>query len=279
MADRPGPSADAEAWLSIFRRACDRIAHEVAAMAPERRAEPCGRGAGGDITVLVDRVAEDIVVEELEALGRPLTLVSEELGVRELAGGGPPLVVVDPIDGSLNAKRGMPVFATSIALADGRRMADVTTGLVRDHGTGEEYVAERGRGTWLDGRPLPAHATSPGGVMELLMLEGARPSRVVRAAEALDGRVGRLRAIGSLALSLCHTAAGRADAMVGLGPGRAVDIAVAQLVAREAGLIVGLPAADQLDGAPLDVSTRSHVVAARDHATLDLLAAVLPRPR
>jgi myo-inositol-1(or 4)-monophosphatase len=188
-------------------------------------------------------------------------------------------VVVDPIDGSLNAKRGMPVFATSIALADGRRMADVTTGLVRDHGTGEEYVAERGRGTWLDGRPLPAHATSPGGVMELLMLEGARPSRVVRAAEALDGRVGRLRAIGSLALSLCHTAAGRADAMVGLGPGRAVDIAVAQLVAREAGLIVGLPAADQLDGAPLDVSTRSHVVAARDHATLDLLAAVLPRPR
>lgn len=279
MADRPGPSPDTEAWLATFRRACDRIADAVARMPPERRAEPCGRGAGGDITILVDQVAEDIVVEELERLGRPLTLVSEELGERELAGGGPPLVVLDPIDGSLNAKRGMPVFATSIALADGRRMADVVAGLVRDHGTGEEYTAERGRGAWMDGRPLRALVGSRDGAMELVMLEGARPSRVVRAAAALDGRAGRLRAIGSLALSLCHTAAGRADAMVGLGPARAVDIAAAQLVAREAGLIVGLPAPGDLDGAPLDVTTLSHVVAARDHATLDLLGGVLPRTR
>jgi myo-inositol-1(or 4)-monophosphatase len=279
MADRPGPSADTQAWLSVFRRACDRVADEVARMAPERRAEPCGRGAGGDVTVLVDRVAEDIVVEELERLGRPLTLVSEELGERDLAGGGPPLLVVDPIDGSLNAKRGMPLFATSIAIADGRRMADVRAGLVRDHGTGEEFVAERGRGAWMDGRPLRAPTGSRDGVMELLMLEGARPARVVRAAKALDGRVGRLRAIGSLALSICHTAAGRADAMVGLGPGRAVDIAAAQLVARESGLIVGLPEPGDLDGAPLDVTTLSHVVTARDHATLELLAGLLPRRR
>jgi myo-inositol-1(or 4)-monophosphatase len=89
--------------------------------------------------------------------------------------------------------------------------------------------------------------------------------------------VGRLRAVGSLALSLCLVAAGRADAMVGLGAGRAVDIAAAQLVAREAGLIVGLPEPGELDGAPLDVTTHSHVVAARDHATLDLLAGILSR--
>ena len=192
------------------------------------------------MTLLVDRIAEDVVVAELEALGRPLTLISEELGELEVAGGGPPFVVLDPIDGSLNAKRGMPAFATSIAVAEGRTMADVSLGLVRDHGTGEEFVAERGRGAWSDGCPpqrrgrarrAPRAADARGG------LAGARGTR--RAAPRRPRR--RLRAVGSLALSLCHTAAGRADAMAGLGCGRSVDIAAAQLVAREAGLLVGLP--------------------------------------
>jgi myo-inositol-1(or 4)-monophosphatase len=163
MADRGGPGADAELWLAPFRRACDRIAADLRSLAPERRAEPLGRGASGDETLLVDRVAEDEMVAELEALGRPLTLISEELGERDVAGGGPPLVVLDPIDGSLNAKRGIPAFATAVAVAEGRTMADVTLGLVRDHGTGEEFVAERGRGAWLGGaRLLPAPSTGGG---------------------------------------------------------------------------------------------------------------------
>lgn len=275
MTDRGAPAPDAQIWLAAFRRACDRIAAAARAMPASRRAEPMGRGAGGDVTARIDRVAEEIVVDELERLGRPLTLVSEEVGERPIAGGGTPLVVLDPIDGSLNATRGMPLFATSIALAEGRRMGDVVLGLVRDHGTGEEFVAERGRGARLDGAPLPASPARGDGRLELLMIEGAVPSRVVRAAAALDGRVGRLRAIGSLALSLCHTAAGRADGMIGLSPGRAVDIAAAQLIARETGLAVGLPAAEALDDAPLDVTTRQYVLAARDRETLSLLAGAL----
>jgi myo-inositol-1(or 4)-monophosphatase len=273
-AETGGPGPEARPWLAAFRRACDRIAAEVLPLPPERRAEPCGPGAGGDVTLMVDRLAEDAVLAELEALGRPLTLLSEELGERVLAGGGPPLVVLDPIDGSLNAKRGMPAFATAIAVADGPAMGDVWLGLVRDHGTGEEFVAERGRGAWVDGARLaPGGARTDG--LELLMIEGASPERVARAVAHLEGRVGRLRALGSLALSLCHTAAGRADAMAGLGPGRAVDIAAAQLVAREAGLMVGAPSAAALDGAPLDLTTRYPVLAARDAATLESLSPVL----
>ncbi len=274
MRSAEGPSAESELWLETFRRACDRIAGRLRDLAPRERGEPCGRGAGGDITARVDRMAEDIVVEELEALGRPLTLVSEELGERAIAGGGPPVVVLDPIDGSVNAIRGLPIFSTSIALADGRTMGDVLLGLVRDHGTGEEFTAERGGGAWLDGRPMGPPAPA-GGPMELLLLEGADPGRVSVAARALDGHVRRLRALGSLALSLCHVAAGRAEAMAGLGGGRAVDVAAAQLVAHEAGMTVGLPEPDDRPGVPLDVTTRFRALAAHDPATLALLLEAL----
>jgi len=274
MAEPGGPSPAAEAWLAPFRRGCDQIAAELRGLPPARRAEAFGRGAGGDVTLLVDRVAEDVMVAELEGLGRPLTLVSEELGEREIAAGGPPVVVLDPIDGSLNAKRGLPGFATAVAVAEGRTMADVTLAFVRDHGSGEEFVAERGRGAWLDGAPLAAVPPADGR-LELLMVEGASPTRVGRAARQLDGRVRRLRAVGSLALSLCHTAAGRADAMAGLARGRSVDVAAAQLVAREAGVLVGVPAPVDLAGTPLDVTTRFHVLGARDEETLTLLSRAL----
>ena len=274
--DSGAGNLDAQVWLTAFRRACDRVAGMVRAMPPERRREPVGRGAGGDITVAVDIAAEDIVIAELEAMGVPLTLVSEEAGTVAIGGGGRLVVVVDPIDGSLNAKRGLPIFATSIALADGPTMGDVILGVVRDHGTGEEWIAVRGRGATLDGVALAPRPPDEGFV-DVLMVEGAFPARLAAVAEMLDGRVGRIRAIGSLALSLCQTAAGRGDAALCLGPGRTVDVAAGQLIAREAGLLVGLPGSADLAGIPLDLDVRFHVTAAHDAETLDLLGRVAAR--
>lgn len=269
-----GQGTGTQVWLAAFRRACDRIDAAARAMPPAERCEPCGEGAGGDITVMIDRVAEDIVIEELTALGVPLILVSEEVGETAIGGGGSDVVVVDPIDGSLNAKRGLPVFSTSIALADGPTMGDVHLGLVRDHGTGEEWVAERGRGARLDGVLLVPAPADPDGFMELLMVEGAFPARLAAVSGALDGRVGRIRALGSLALSLCQAAGCRGDAMVALGPGRTVDVAAAQLIAREAGLHVGLPGEAAVATTPLDLQVRFHVTAARDAETLAFLERV-----
>ena len=262
-----------ERWLPLLRRACDAAGDAVRDMPPAERRRAVGAGAGGDTTMVVDRAAEDAVVAVLESAGMPFRLVSEEAGEREVGDGGP-WIVVDPIDGSLNAKRGLPVFATSIALAEGPSMRDVTLGVVRDHGTGEEWIAERGRGATVDGRPVRAEGEP--GALELLLVEGAYPDRVAPAAAALDGRVHRIRALGSLALSLCHAAAGRGDAMVGLGLGRSIDIAAAQLVAREAGLLVGLPREEDLPGMTLRLDARFHVLGARDADTMRLLEGLLP---
>lgn len=266
-----GPTADE--WLGACRRASRRIGDALAAMAPAQRREPVGDGAGGDVTIRVDRMAEDVVIEELTALGAGFTLVSEEVGEVPVNGGGPTVVVVDPIDGSLNAGRGMTPFSTSVAVADGRSMGDVHLGYVHDHGTGEEYVAARGRGLLVDGVAPPPVPPMRG--LELVLVEGALPRRMRRAGEVLEGRVARIRAVGSLALTLCYVAAGRGDAMVGLAPGRAVDVAAAQLCAVEAGLRVGMPTPADLAGAPLDVTTHRTVVAARDAATLDLMLSAL----
>lgn len=261
-------------WLTACREACDRIAAGLRTMSAAERGEPIEAGAGGDITLRVDRLAEDIIVETFTATGLGFHLVSEELGERDVNGGGVTTVVVDPIDGSLNASRGMTPFSSCIAIADGPTMADVHLGYVRDHGTGEEFLGVRGEGAWVDGVPVAVSAADDR--LELVLMEGASPRLVCAAAIVFDGYAARLRAVGSLALSLCYTAAGRGDAMIGLGRGRAVDVAAAQLIAVEAGLIVGMPAPDDRAGVALDLDGRHHIVAARRPEVLELMRSALP---
>src|SRR5207253_2541186 len=217
-----------------------------------------GDGVGGDETTAVDAAAERVILERLRAIDGA-TIVSEEVG--ELAGDGRLRIVVDPIDGSLNAKRGIPFFSLSVAVADGDAMGDVFFGFVHDFGSGEEWTARRGEGAWLDGRPLGAER--PKEEIEILSFEATLTSLVADKAAAMVGLAYRLRIMGSLALSLCHLAAGRVDAVCSLKAARSVDIAAAQLLVREQGLAIELPdGATPFDDAPLDAQGRSRVVAA-----------------
>ena len=229
----------------------------------EDRAEKTGRGEGGDMALIIDRAAEDAIFAELEALGRPLTAISEERGRVQIHGGGPTQVVIDPIDGSLNAKRGMPLYCLSIAVADGLTMADVQYGFVYDFGSGEEWWAERGKGARLNGERLPQLVE--GGRVEVLGIESGDPRRIARVANALAATTAhRLRLIGTMALALCWVADARFDALLSLRSVRSVDAAAGQLIVREAGGAILFPDVDA-DGltAPLDLDMRSLIVAAR----------------
>ena len=137
-------------------------------------------GEGGDRTLVIDAKAEDIVFAELERLhaeGASFTAISEERGEVVFGdGSAPDRVVIDPIDGSLNARRTIPSFALSIAVASGPSMADVNLGFVHDFGAGEEFTAERGGGARLDGESLLARG--PGYGLELVGLEASKPELI-----------------------------------------------------------------------------------------------------
>jgi myo-inositol-1(or 4)-monophosphatase len=129
---------------------------------------------------------------------------------------------------------------------------------------GRDWWAVKGEGAFRDGEALPALQPGP---LEVLGLETARPELVAAAADAIAG-VGarRIRALGSVAMTLCLVAAGQLDAMVSLRPIRSVDAAAAQLLVTEAGGAVAFPAADELS-----LEMRSPVLAARDGDLLERL--------
>jgi myo-inositol-1(or 4)-monophosphatase len=264
------PEAD---WQAFCRTAARRVRNELNRYATTaERAVETGRGEGGDMTLAIDRAAEDAVFAELETLGVPLTAISEERGELAIAGGGPTRVVIDPVDGSLNAKRGLPLCALSIAVASGPGMLDVELGMVAELGSEREWWAARGEGAYLDGRRLELLTPGP---LELIGFEGATPARVAAAAAGLrDLEAQRVRVLGSVALSLCLVAAGQLDAMTSLRPMRSVDAAAAQLLVREAGGAVAFPTTGP--DASLGLDMRSRVLAARDEQLLvRLLAADL----
>jgi len=266
------------AWLDLCRL-CVADIRDVLARLPTRvEREPVLRlGHGGDDTTAIDEAAEEVVVERLAALGGDFVLVSEELGVREFGSGGPLRVVVDPIDGSVNAKRGIPFFSFSFAVAEGPSMDDVVFGYVYDFGAGEEWSAVRGRGATLDGRPLDG--VLPKDTIEILCFEGTTTPAIAERIAGVVDLAGRVRVMGSLALSLCHLAAGRVDAVCSLKEARSVDIAAAQLLVRERGLAIELFDDPPFGAGPLDLVTHSRVAAAGTPELVAELAAALRRGR
>jgi myo-inositol-1(or 4)-monophosphatase len=263
-------------WLAVCRAGVDDVQGVLDGLPTRVEREPVvGTGLGGDETTAVDAAVEHVLIERFRATGGDFVVVSEEAGELAIGAGGATRVVLDPIDGSLNAKRGIPYFSVSVAVADGATMGCVNFAFVHDFGTGEEWTASRGDGARLNGEPLGDEL--PKDRIEVLALEATRTPLVAEAAAALAGIAYRVRIMGSLAISLCHLAAGRVDGVCSLKAARAVDIAAAQLLVRERGLAIDLPQAPPFAGAPLDTAARSRVVAAGSVERCRELAAALAR--
>ena len=232
--------------------------------------EQAVRGVSGrDRRARTDRAGQyaiDLVADAaaLEVLARaPLAVLSEESGW-----GGQPgaalTAVLDPVDGSTNASRHIPYWATSICVVDGD---GPLAALVVNQATGVVTTAVRGEGARRDGDPIV-----PGKV-----------ERVEDAVVALSGRPGQwlawkqFRALGSAALSLCDVAAGAVDGLVDGGAWHAPwDYMGGLLICQEAGAVV--VDAQGRDLVVLDADARRQLLAAATPALLEDLRAALPAP-
>ena len=189
--------------------------------------------------------------------GAGYAVLSEESGRTGPAGAA--VVVIDPLDGSTNASRGVPWYATALCLVDAGGPA---VALVANQATGERFSAVRGEGAWRDER-----AIVPSGCVE--------PAAAIVGISGLPGRRygwAQFRALGAVALDLCLVAAGTFDAFVDMSPDAhgVWDYLAGTLICREAGAVVVDALGRELT--VVDHGARRTPVAA---ATPELLDAVL----
>ena len=192
-------------------------------------------GAGGDTTMEVDRAAEAVVFTELETLaagGEKFSVLSEESGLRSF--GAPyPLVLVDPVDGSLNAKQGVPVFGLMLAVLDGPTIDDTFAGYVLNLTTGEEWTAIRRQGARRGGANLNVIPRDDPRKLQILGLESS--PRAIAVARPLVEHAAKLRILGSMAISIALTASGGFDVFCAPMPVRVFDMAASLLLLAETG--------------------------------------------
>ncbi len=199
------------------------------------------RGAGGDRTFPVDRLAEEIILDGLRGLGERLHIVSEEAGIVELAPEVKPAgeekekvrtVAIDPIDGSKNAVTGIPLWGASIAVSKSDELGDMELGYVINLVTGDEFWAEKGRGAFQNGLPVRCQEDV---VIGLCSFEARTPRMHYKEILPLLEAAGRTRCLGSIALDLAYLASGSASLFVSPGQSRSFDYAAGYLLVKEAG--------------------------------------------
>ena len=252
---------DKRQWLDVFKDIGATMRLELSGMqAREGGGVALGRGAGGDKTFPIDRWAEDIVVAALErvhAQGEAFTLISEELGVRKF-GDGRNIVLVDPIDGSNNAKTGIPFFSTSIALLTGNTLSDLSVGYVLNLATGDEFWAMRGSGAYRNGARIRTSATEG---LVIAAYEAPSPATDLPRLMPILQQAKRTRCFGSTALDLAHLASGAISVFATATASRSFDFAAGMLIVEEADGVI-----TDLEGISLD-----HIIAGLDR-TAPLLA-------
>ncbi len=244
----------------LLLEAAEAVQHAVEAMTGNP-AEVLGRGADGGPSARIDRVAEEAVLRVLDYEEASLNVLSEEAGFIDR--GGQATLVLDPIDGTHNALRGVPAYSVSLAIGH-ERLSDVQEALVRDLVSGATYYAAKGGGALLNGSPIRVHPYDPADLLFSVYLgTNAAPD-----ASRIAGLARRVRALGAASLDLCLVARGAADLYYMHSATvetklRAVDIAGGTLIVREAGgLVLDLEGRDL--ELPLSPTARTDLVAVGD---------------
>jgi len=188
-----------------------------------------GSGEDGNITREIDLHAEAEVIRYMQDMGLTWNLISEERG--NVPGDGEKTLILDPIDGTYNAMHGIPLFSTSMAIADGP-LENITTGLVMNVPLGKSFAAVKGEGAKYNGREIK---TRPFDERNSVFNSFLGPTSLEEN-RLLFSWPYRGRYFGSISLEVCYVAKGAIDlfALFYRIP-RITDVAGSFLILNEAG--------------------------------------------
>ncbi|MGB9959602.1 MAG: inositol monophosphatase family protein [Candidatus Bathyarchaeales archaeon] len=253
-------------WLPILIQCRDNLKRQIAPLLKTlNQPQPSlGIGAGGDPIKLVDLTAEKAITETLKEYGVSFTLISEESGIKNY-GENPEenYVTVDPIDGTTNLMRGIPFYATSIAVSTKPELTTVHTAMVADLFHGTTYTAKKGEGAQRDNQKIiPSEKATLEDAVVGIDLNTYRAREVAPRLTSLIEKTKHLRHLGANALELCYVADGTTDAFIDIrGKLRTTDTAAAWLIINEAGAKITTPKGEPLN-AKLDPKEKLTFIAA-----------------
>lgn len=266
-------------WLEILTRVARNVHVTISGMLGSPVAgKAMGKGAGGDVSRKVDMDAEQLALDHLQLTGEPIKVITEERGIlyfNEAEDVDPSTlihVIMDPIDGSFNAVRGVPAVTFAIAAGRGPLAKNISEGVVMNLCTGDLFTASRGTGAFLNGRPIaPSEGQNAldGAAIALDINpkqgQGSRAS-LLRRFMALIDLPRKIRLLGTNALGTALVASGSLDAFLDLtGNLRLLDIMASWLIVKEAGgIMVHIvdSSMEPLDDLPLDIEQRVRILAA-----------------
>jgi myo-inositol-1(or 4)-monophosphatase len=240
-------------WLNILIKCKNNIQEQITPLLKTlKQPQPdLGIGAGGDPIKQIDLAAENAIINTLREHNVSFTLISEESGIKEY-GSNPRenYVTSDPIDGTTNLMRGIPFYATSIAVSTKPAINTIHTSLVADLLHGITYTAQKDKGAYRNNQKIaPAKTTSLEEAVIGVDLNTYKISQIAPRLTDLIQRTSHIRHLGANALELCYVADGTTDAFIDIrGKLRATDTAAAWLIIKEAGAKITTP-----NGKPLSV--------------------------
>lgn len=254
--------------IEVLKEASRQVYENVKDLAGTKAAaEDHGRGRGGDISRTIDIVAEKTVLDYLKKINFECTVLGEECGRVMLSKNPKGYLIMDAIDGSANAVRGIPFFCCSLAFATENRLSSVTDGVVTDLTTGQMYWATKDKGAFCDGKKITVHKQKPIYKIIGINISGATPE-LVQKIQPIFENSNHSRHLGANALELALFARGLIDVYVDLRQKiRITDMAAGYIIAKEAQGIILDENLKPLDS-DLEYETRLSFIAAANQEIL-----------
>ena len=255
--------------IEILREASNKIYENVKDLAgTDDAAGDFGIGAGGDISRNIDIIAEKTVLDYLKEIEFECVVLGEECGRVELSDNPKGFIIMDAIDGSANAVRGVPFFCSSLAFATENKLSSVTDGVITNLSNGEMYWASKDKGSFFDDKKIKVHHEEPIYKIIGINTSGATTDLMKRLQPIYENHE-HTRHFGANALEMALFARGMMDIFIDLRDKiRIQDIAAGYLIVKEAGGLLLDADLKPLD-ADLNYETRVSFIAAANQKILD----------